>query len=411
MVTLSTGLALLWLYLHPLAGDEVNLLLILLIFLVSVPLNLQLKLFFVDKNRIVFLLLVLLFVIAMVSTIVSGGGLLAVRDVVLIGVTVSLGLSLSVSGNPTTVLWGVTGGGLLVAAVGWALSIRRNGLWTGFDYDFIGVTDGGEPETFSAWVGLVTSIALIRGKAQEKAFAFLSAIFLGFTLISTGQTSGVLTAISLTVAVVFVFILRKLGKRGQSLMMAALALGLLIVAFLVSSRGLATQIAARLGETKSVEWRYEIWESALGSMSLWGWFLGHGSYFWNTESPTRLNANTLQNAAGLPSFSHAHNAYLDLFLSFGVGGVLVLLALIAIVIRRSLWTWKTSNEWTLLSLPVLLVFSLALQMVSQSNLVFRPLGWLYCGILVGLLAFSREQSRSTTKFWWAPSGSNRRPTD
>ena len=404
-------IALIWLYLHPLASDEINLNVVAIALALSVISMIDELGTRASNNRTAVALGAALLGVAVASTLVHGGGVSGLRDVAIIGAIVALGITLSLRSDVSYVLAGISFGALLVAGVGWVLSFRRNGMWNGFGYEFTGVTDGGEPETFSAWVGLAASLALVRGSGRQKTLAVGSASILGFTLLMSGQTIGGLTLASLLIGTAFVLVLRKSQKRTRRFLMGAVLLVGIAVVGLVSSRNFSTVIATRIGEFGSVDERYEIWESALQAMTVWGLFFGHGTSFWNQASPTRLNANALQNAAGYPGSSHAHSAYLDFFLAFGIGGAAILLALVAIAVRRSVLAWGVSKDWTTLSFPVLLLFSLALQALSQSNLAVRPLGWLFCGILVGVLVVAQTPRVDDGSKTWAPSGSNRRPTD
>ena len=407
----AVAISLSWLFLHPLARDEVNLNAVALVLALSLVTTIATFGQFIALNRAVAISLTGLGLVAVVSTIVSGGRLNALRDVVLIVVTVSLGLSLSALSDRRTVLWGLTGGAILVALVGWTLSIRRNGLWTGFDYDFVGVTDNGGPEHFSALVGLVGALTLVARRGIQLYAATVAAVFLGFTLLVTGPSIGIITLTTTVVGAGFVRVLRSVAPHLRKVMVAFAASIAALGLALVANRGLATRLATAIDEYESVDARYVIWESAINAISPWGWIFGHGTYFWNQDSPRRSEAVELMVLAGYPGFSHAHSSYLDLFLAFGIVGSILLAVLVSIAVALSLKSWRVAERWTEYSLPLLVAFSLGVQAISQSNLVSRPAGWLLCGMLVGLLASSREGDTLSTKFWWAPSGSNRRPTD
>ena len=379
-----------WLFFHPLARDEVNLNVVALAVALSAATSIAYVKKFATANRPLGLILTSLATIAVVSTIVSGGRLGAVRDVALIMMTVALGISLSLSANRRIVLWGIAGGALLVAAVGWTLSIRRNGFWAGFDYEFIGVTGNGGPEHFSALVGLVAALALLGRRGVQSYVAALSAVVLGFTLLVTGPSIGVITLASTLLGAVFVRLVRTIKSPLRKFAGGAAGIIALLGLSLVANRNLATQIASEIGEFNSVDARYVIWESAIAAISPWGWVFGHGTFFWNQDSPRRSEAVSLMIEEGYPGWSHAHSSYLDLFLAFGVVGALLLLVLLALAISISRQTWRESNQWTDYSLPLLVVFALGVQAISQSNLVSRPAGWLLCGVLLGLLAFSQR---------------------
>ena len=391
------AISLSWLFFHPLARDEVNLNVVAL----AVALSLATSIAHVEKfatvNRPLGLILISLATLTVVSTIVSGGRMEALRDVALITMTVALGVFLSLSASRRIVLWGITGGPLLVAAVGWTLSIRRNGFWTGFDYEFIGVTGNGGPEHFNALVGLAAALALLGRRGVQSSVAALSAAVLGFTLLVAGPSIGVITLATTLLGAVFIYLIKTVASPTRNFLGLALGIVLIIGASLVAIRNLATRVAIGIGEFTSVDARYVIWESAIAAISPWGWVFGHGTFFWNQDSPRRSEAVSLMLEAGYPGWSHAHSSYLDLFLAFGVVGALLLLVLLTFAISISRQTWRESNQWTEYSLPLLVVFSLGVQAISQSNLVSRPAGWLLCGVLLGILAFSQSARGVTAK--------------
>ena len=407
----AVAIALSWLFLHPLARDEVNLNVLALLLALSFVTTISYLVQFAALNTLSTGTLFGLSMIAVVSTIVSGGRLTALRDVALIIVTVVLGLSFSAVADRRTVLWGVTVGGILVAAVGWVLSIRRNGLWTGFDYDFVGVTGNGGPEHFSALVGLLGSLALLGGSGWASYAVIFSAFFLGFTLLATEPTIAAITLVTTVLGAMFVKLLRSGSVRFRKALGALAVTSVIIGLVLVFNRRLATGLATQINEFLSVDARYVIWESTLDAFSPWGWLFGHGTFFWAQDSPRRAEAIESMVTAGYRGFSHAHSSYLDLFVAFGLVGTVLLVLLLGRVVILAVKAWSHSADWTDYSLPLLVAFSLGVQTISQSNLVTRPAGWLLCGILVGLLAFSRDRSGATARFLWPTGDSNRRQTD
>jgi hypothetical protein len=410
-LTSIAGISLIWLFLHPLARDELNLVVVGAFLFLSVPMSLAFSSRILRSNRNVFASLVVLMSIAALGTLVAGGGLSPLRDVSLISVTVLLGVSLSLGASRRTVLWGITGGALLVAGVGWLLSFRRNGPWDGFDYDFVGVTDNAGPEHFSALVGLVSSLALLSRGKRQSALAVGCAMILGFTLLVAGASIGVITLLTTVLGAVFIWSVR----RSSGILTKALWAGGGIVGALglglVANRSLSTNLAREIGELKSVDIRYTIWDSAVQGISSWGWLIGHGAFFWDQESPRRAVSSAFMTEAGYPAYSHAHNAYLDLFLAFGIVGAAVIIFLAAITVQNSRLKWATTQDWTDYALPLLVVFSLCIQSVSQSNLVSRPAGWLLCGVLIGLLTVVRDTEQASRFSKWAPWVSKPRSTD
>lgn len=284
-------------------------------------------------------------------------------------------------------------------------------MWTGFEYDFVGVTDNGGPEHFSALVGLLGALSLLGARGVQAYVAVVSAVALGFTLLVTGPSIGVITLITTLLGAAYIRLLRFAWAPVRKILVVGAGIVGVVGLILVASRGVATRLAAVIGEYESVDARYVIWESAINAISGWGWIFGHGTFFWNQDSPWRSQSFDSIVAAGYPGFSHAHSSYLDLLLAFGVAGALMLVTLLALVVSLSVRSWRESDQWTNYALPLLVLFSLGVQAISQSNLVSRPAGWLLCGVLIGPLVFSRDTRGVAPRALWAPWGSNPRPTD
>ena len=408
-VLIGGAISLLWLFLQPLARDQLNLNIVAVALLLVIAGGLGELASLVSRNRVLSVILATLAGLSFVSTFFSGGGLSALRDVALVSAVFLLGLSLSSIANRRVVLWGLVGGAVLVGIVGWALSIRRNGWWTGFDYSFVGVTSNGGPEHFSALVGLVAAVSLVSVAAAQLALSLLAVIFLGFTLAMTGPSIAVFTLLTTFVGALTIWVLKSASRVSKIIVVVGVSASAVVGMILVSNRSIATRIAREIGEFNSVDARYVIWDSAVQAITPWGWGFGHGAYFWSQGASTRESAVGAMLEGGYRAYSHAHSAYLDLFLAFGIAGVGILLLLTANVARRSLWLWRNSNRWSDYALAPIILFSLGVQAISQSNLVVWPLGWFACGALLGLLAVVRESEVQI--FEWAPWGSNPRPTD
>jgi O-antigen ligase len=157
-------------------------------------------------------------------------------------------------------------------------------LWTVFDYDFVGVTDNGGPEHFSALVGLVSALALLTRRGGQLYAATLAAVFLGFTLLVTGPSIGVITFATTVVGAGFVRVLRSVAPHLRRVLVVSAASIAALGLVLVANRGLATRLASEINEYRSVDARYVIWESAINAISTWGWIFGHGTFFWNQDN-------------------------------------------------------------------------------------------------------------------------------
>jgi O-antigen ligase len=381
-LSISAAIALVWLYLHPLAPDQLNLniLAVVLVLLLAVSFELGAR-----RNGLDSLALTVMFslgILSLLATALAGGRFPEFRDIIAIVVVISLGLIASALVGTRAVLWGVLMGSGLIAILGWSLTIARSG-WT---MEYSGVTGNAGPEHFSALVGFVAGLALLSASRVPTSFAIFSLTFLGLTLLMAGATIGVLVLFAVGGFAFCLFLLRRATRGVLVTICGVLGAGVVAVLWVLSNRDLAVAIASRVGEQTSVVARYEIWESALQSVTLLGVFIGHGVFFWNHESPRHAEVAGRLEDRGLPMYSHAHSLYLDLFLAFGIVGLTVVAVLVALVARRGLFLGRQNAPWSAWAAPFLFLFALGAQGISQSNLVQRPAGWFLIGLLLGSFA-------------------------
>lgn len=390
-LSISAAIALLWLYLHPLAPDQLSLNVLVVVLLVLLALSFEVE---VRRNGLDSLALTMIFGLgglSLVATVLAGGRLAAFREIVAIVVVISLGLVASKLVGTRAVLWGVLVGSGTVAILGWFLTIGRSG-WT---LNYSGVTGNAGPEHFSALVGLVAGLALLSASRPQTSFAIFSIVFFGWTLLMAGATIGVLALFAVASFSVCLFLLRRATRGVIVASCIALGAGLIVGLWVLSNRNLAVDLASRFGEQTSVGARYDIWDSALQSVSLLGVFIGHGVFFWNQESPRWAEVAGRLEDRGLPMYSHAHSVYLDLFLAFGIVGLAAVAVLVVLVARRGLLLRRQNATWSHWASGFLFMFALGVQGISQSNLVQRPAGWLLLGLLLG--SFALVRAREATK--------------
>jgi O-antigen ligase len=407
-LSMSAAIALLWLYLQPLAPDQINLNILVIILVLLVAVSCEVRLRSTGLYSPALTMMLGLGSMSLLATVLAGGRFAAFRDVLAIVLVITLGLVLSQLVGVRSVLWGVLVGSGLVAILGWSLTIGDSG-WT---TDYSGVTGNAGPEHFSALVGLVAGLALLSASRPQSGFAILSVAFLGFTLLMAGATIGVLALFAVAGFALCLFLLREASRAVIVAICAVLGAGLVVGLWVLANRELAVAIASRVGEQRSVDARYDIWESALQSVSMLGVFIGHGVFFWNRESPQHAEVADRLADRGLPMYSHAHSLYLDLYLAFGILGLSVVAVLVALVAYRGLFLWRRSAPWSAWASPFLFLFALGVQGISQSNLVQRPAGWFLLGLLLG--AFALVSARGPAKIprkAVVPVGAHGRPAD
>ena len=361
------------------------------------------------------------FSIAVVSSQIVLPGIGSLRDVLVVAAVALLGYAIGVQLGLNSALAGVLAGSVLVALLGWILRADDGlflslGLFAGDGSEFTGLAGNRQYEFFSSLLGVAAGLDLIRRTRRFRLLSVSLVVFLAFTLAATGSVTGAvsLLAVFLT-AGLLMFLPREGGRTARiaPIIVATAAAGLSL--FMVTNRGLSADLAASVGKEVSLDARIASWQYALQAIDLPGWVFGHGVSFWAVGSPYREAVGQRLAADGYLSFSHAHSASLDLLLSFGLLGLGIIGAAVVLthrVIRQVSNAHQrkpVSFVWTLLSA---LVVSGLVESIASS----RPGAWFMIALVAAAYIAENaspqqgEPELSETTLW-APSGSNRRPTD
>ena len=169
------------------------------------------------------------------------------------------------------------------------------------------------------------------------------------------------------------------------------------------------QWANNYGKVNTLEARFDSWHRVLETISPLGSIIGHGTYFWEQNSIWREIFTEKITADGWKGFSHSHNVLVDLFVAFGLLGSVPLFQLIHQVSKNAAAGWSGSMYWLNSATPWLMIIAVLLHGFGTSVAVFRPSGWLLAGFILG--GFAVRERDLVPERLWAPSGSNRRPTD
>ena len=415
---------LLWLYFHPIPGEQVSFL-VVAISLCSTVLLLPLSRVGIASqwplHRPLIISVGAVFGIAVVSSQIVLPGIGSFRGAIVVAAVSVLGYALGVTLGLRSALAGVLAGSVLVALLGWLLRADDGlfltlDLFTGDGSVFRGLAGNRQYEFFSSLLGVAAGLELIRRTERAPWVPAALVLFLAFTVVATGSVTGLvsLVAVFLT-AGLLMFLPRNGGRTARiaPIIGATAAAGLSL--FMVTNRGLSADLAGSVGKEVSLDARIASWQYALQTIDLPGWVFGHGVSFWSVESPYRRTVGTLLAEDGYISFSHAHSAFLDLFLSLGLLGLGIIGAAVVLthrVIRQVSRTQKlkpVSFVWTLLSA---LVVSGLVESIASS----RPSAWFMIALVAAAYIADNAsppqgKPESSGATLWAPSGSNRRPTD
>ena len=423
-VTSFSLVALLWLYFHPIPGDEVSVLVVGIV-VASVVLSFVLsRVSFVSQwplHRPLVILVGAVFSIAVFSSQIVLPGIGSFREVLVVAAVVFLGYAIGVQLGLRSALAGVLAGSVLVAILGWVLRaddglLLSLDLFTGDGSVFRGLTGNRQYEFFSSLLGVAAGLELIRRTERFRPLSASLVAFLAFTLLTTGSVTGAVSLVAVILTAGLVMFLpseRGWKSRIAPIMGASAVAGLSL--FMVTNRALSADLAASVGKEVSLDARIASWQYALQSIDLPGWVFGHGVSFWSVESPYREAVGASLATDGYISFSHAHSAFLDLLLSFGILGLGIIVAAVVLtrrVIRRVSRAQKREPVFFVWILLSALVVSGLVESIASS----RPSAWFMIALVVA--AFIAENAppqqgepELTEATWWAPSGSNRRPTD
>ena len=389
----ASSVAIMWFLFHTVPLDKHSIINLSLIFLLTL-LGLGVPAVSRISPRVAQTLVILfaLFALTGVSGFMHTGELSSPRASVLILAFVLLGVAVGFVDKQDAVLVGLGWGTFLVHAQGVLVQYldpsRR--LLTG---DYHGVTGRESTEILSAFVGLAVGLALIAERGPKKYLAVVLLSLNSFMIWRIDLTIGLSVGAFM---VLIAMVISMVGKRANLISRSRLtwgivALGILLSAF-VAQRSVALRVAEFLGERESVEARFEIWDSAISSVSTLGFVFGHGASFWREGSETlELTQEALQ-GYGLRAFGHAHSMYLDLFLSYGVVGIALIAALIVVLYGRTTLNVSRAQLLNTSKFAWVLIPSLALFGISESVLIFYPPGWFLGAILLGLLLRKPSQN-------------------
>lgn len=391
----ASSVALMWFMFHTVPLEKhsvINLSLILLLAILGVGLPAAQTM---SKSGVQMLLIVVaLTLLAATTGFLHTGSLSNARASVLILVFVLVGVTVGCLKNEEAVLVGLGSGSFFVHVQGVMfqyLDPSRN-LISG---NYLGVTGRESTEILSAFVGLAVGLALIRKQGLGR---FLASFFIVANLIMIWRidlTIGLIAAFFMVTLAIVIWIFGTQNTRlsGSQLTLGVLIAGALLAA-LVAERNLALSLAEFLGEYESVKARFAIWDSALSSVSIWGLIFGYGASFWREGSGTLNETREALDSLGLRPLGHAHSMYLDFFLSFGLAGTTLAVALIGILYRASTSEKGEYKSLTAATFAWTLIPSLAIFGMSESVLLFYPPGWFLGSLLLGLLLrrFGRNSS-------------------
>ena len=305
------------------------------------------------------------------------------RTAGLVSLVTVLGLVIGTSVNIDDLLRGLLLGTSMTVVQGWVLTLDDDRLLQPSFYS--GVT-GSEPyEFFSVLVGLGSALALLKRRLGSVAVLspllalFIATVFY-LDLIAAWLTAAVMLAVWVALLIVNVSKTQRVRAIIALVFLGfgAITLGILFV------RSTALELAKVLGDSGSLEARYQIWDAIFQSMSPVGFALGYGASFWGTGSSAGDTAREIMlSFPGNDGHIHAHSAFLDFLISFGVLGSLIGIILVVIFVRGISQGWNHWEAWEARSSPWIFAAGLVTMGLVESAYVQNSAGWLFIGILLG----------------------------
>lgn len=331
------------------------------------------------------------------TTWMSGGSASGLRMWALVMVVFLLGLTLGTVIRLQQLLWGLILGAFLTQIYGWSsfLSTWELGVTVS---DYSGVSNLESVEALSVLVGLTAAAALGRQSVSGVFGLFLAGCLLLFSLVSLGMTSLIIVAAVILVAALYLLIIRRAKSPSFARFLGLVAIFAWGSSVLAVFQGtLLKWIAVGLGEVASISIRYELWSAVISSSSPMQLWFGNGAAFWLPDSPSFKNFSETMEAAGLATYGHAHSSYVDLFVNFGVLGVIAV-GIISWQILQPAWKrLRFASSWQESSFLWLFVVAGAAFGFTESALIARPIGWLTAGLVLGASLVSEIPSKGSPR--------------
>ena len=399
-ISAVTLIALLWMFFHPLPADQISIPVVgIAIAAVTLSLSRVSVVEIWQAYRLPSTLVAAVVAIALLSSQVVAPGLQSSRVWLVVLAVLMLGFLLGMQIRLKLALFGVLVGAIAVAVVGWVLRID-DGVPLSLNFlnganDFVGLTGNQGYEFFSALLGFAAGVELLLRRARYPAVVAVGVLFCALTLVSTGSVVGL---VSLAAAVLAAGLRLGLSKNPSGVLRFAPWVFAATVAgafsFFVANRGLTTDLVGVVGKSTSLDARMASWQYALQSVDFPGFLFGHGVSFWAVGSPYREAVGQRLALDGYSSFSHAHNAYMDFFLSFGVVGVGLLVVALFLAIRT---TKRLSGENSPSDPFVWILFTaVAMSSLGESIATARPISWFFAALLLGSYLGTAARLRQTT---------------
>ncbi len=206
------------------------------------------------------------------------------------------------------------------------------------------------------------------------------------------------TMLALSTALIAYIAYRAIFGEGRGRSWAAIALGAIVIgggfffAFRSELAAVPFEPIARIASISATEGdvasRLFIWQNMLGEIEKHSW-LGVGAEHIDTlfnhfYDPTQISEQW---------FDRSHNAFLDYAAQYGIGGLLLYLALISAFFTTAFRLWRSGKQGIAVAAGLL-----ALTYAAQNFFVFDTISsfWLLLALLAGLLVFSGGEEQGET---------------
>lgn len=318
------------------------------------------------------LLPVMLFVaLAAASALWSDAGSLALRRTIALSGTMIFGLFVASRTGAVrgTMLVGIALGcvGLLSAVValflpsiGREVSGAHEGLWIGLFHHKNSLG------TMMA-VGLFTAIATYQASPRNRTVAAAMGVMCFILVLASGSTTALLLSLGVPSLVVMIRIFGLNVAARWSALLVLISLLAVIGGIVVTD---PTSIFQAVGKDATLSGRSAIWFLAAteGVSHMW---LGTGfDVFWRVgDGP----GDTISRVLGF-RIHHAHNSFIDIWLSLGLIGLAIVCLTIAVPLRDAWRTYKQNGsvqaQWAMIFLGIMLIMSLSESVIAVQHHLF-----------------------------------------
>lgn len=245
-----------------------------------------------------------------------------------------------------------------------------------------------------AFIALMCALCVVVTWLDHRMSTAKALFWLGMSLLTLGLTRSatvMLAALACTAVIVTALLIRSLDpgrRRGAVRIAVAVAVVVLVTGLLLHD-----SVSEMLGRAPDMSGRSEIWERVLRLWELrpvtgWGWTM-----YWAPWIP--MFRYLVVRGDGAPTMS-AHNAFLEALFQTGLIGLVVLVVVIALLVRRTFSVALRNLDTDIMTLlPALAMTAMVIQAFTESRLISEG-NWMLVAAIATWLSVRALPSQSAT---------------